>query len=75
MFTDSNPCRYLYGSPGIDFTTAKVANSDSAYWNGAPTLFLFVASSCLCGSSWMINAGPRLMDACSFWPATDEKRR
>ena len=33
-------CRCLYGSPVIDFTTARTANSDSAYWNGAPVLFL-----------------------------------
>ena len=55
-------CRYLYGSPVIDFTTARTANSDSAYWNGAPTLFLLatITSSRPCGSFRMINAWPRL---------------
>ena len=38
------PCRYLYGSPVIDFTTARAANSDSAYWNGAPHLVLVCTS-------------------------------
>ena len=33
---------HLYGSPAIDFTTAKVANSNSVYRNGAPTLFLLM---------------------------------
>ena len=49
-------------SPIIDFTTVRAANSDPAHRNGAPTLFLFAAatSSCLCGSSRMINAWPRL---------------
>ena len=33
----------------------RAANSDSAYWNGAPTLFLLAITS-----SRMINAWPRL---------------
>ena len=34
MFANFNIFRFIHGNSAIDFTTAKAANSDSAYWNG-----------------------------------------
>ena len=55
-------CRCLYNNSVIDFATTRAANSDSAYRNGTPALFLLasVTSSYLCGSSRMISTWPRL---------------
>ena len=47
----------------MDLTAAREAKNEFAYWNEAPTLWrlAFLTSMWLSGSSWTINAWPRLM--------------
>ena len=40
MFANSNPCKCWYDSSTINFTAPRIANSNSALWNGVPALFL-----------------------------------
>ena len=57
------PIRFSYGMWIMDLTAARDVKNESAYWKGAPTLWrlAFLTSMHLSGSSWIINAWPRLM--------------